>query len=102
MDEGNSAVEDFDNQKDDLIAESQQDLNTEIESTIEMFRDIQNNFFESINSIQNSINQSIENIKASMQNQLENIQQNMDEYTVESKDINGVKFVVITNKTAQN
>ena len=74
---------------------------TEKENTIKSFFDLQTEIFDSMQNIQKQIDQDIKNMKTNIVNQIETIEQNLDgdEYVVETKDINGVKFVVITNKT---
>lgn len=91
------------NQCIDICNNFLQDTKQETDNSINSFFDLQTEIFESIQNINNQINQSIQNFKTEMIEQIDNMEQNIDsdDYVVETKDINGVKFVVITNKNNQ-
>ena len=99
----NVTINNIKNQSIDICNNFLQDTKQETDNSINSFFDLQTEIFESIQNINNQINQSIQNFKTEMIEQIDNIEQNIDsdDYVVETKDINGVKFVVITNKSNQ-
>lgn len=99
--EFNVAINDIKNESENTKNFLINQTNTEINNTEKSFFDLQTEIFDSMQNIKNQIDQDIKNMKINFVNQIENIEQNLDgdDYVVETKDINGVKFVVISNKS---
>ena len=69
-----------------------------------MFTESGNTIFDAFNNVHLSIIEDMQNFKASMIGELDTLQQKIDngEYTVDTKDVNGVTFVVIKNNLNNN
>lgn len=105
----NQAKNEFDNTINSFKTESEQiknhlssDIENEKSNIISSYFDFQDQIFQSLQNISDQINQDIQNMKSEFVSHIDDMEQKLDsdEYVVDTKDMNGVKFVVITNKNA--
>ena len=94
-------VNDFNVIKTNILSSMNNFADEQKENAFSAFGQIGDEINQSIMNIQQTMWQNFDNIQNDMKEQLENIEQNFDDYVVETKDINGVKFVVIRNKTSE-
>ena len=88
----------------DELEQTMMDLDKEKNILKNMFTESGNTIFDAFNNVHLSIIEDMQNFKASMIGELDTLQQKIDngEYTVDTKDVNGVTFVVIKNNLNNN